>query len=459
MPDLERQLNPLDIVDQWIPQAFLLFLAAIGFNPWPYQVLIFSNLFEAWFTRRDLTVKQCRQSGKSVPTALFLAYMICVERLQVVILSTKTSKTRKIARYIIRIMRSAGERMTADGIGEARFEDEAGYVCFSGQPDSNRESDTAHIVLVDESQDIPFRPVHADISPMRAGTNGIFVCLGIGGVMESMGETMARNPRHLHLVIPWQQVVGDRPAYQNTVDKDREEMLPWEFMAHYECQTILDNSALLIPQIHSWDDYFPGLPFDPEQADAGALQAGMDFGRKFDSSVTIACAHIPNPAATKKDDPGFYVLYGFDMYQGVNWTTQLKGMVQWFREIPLDMIRPETNNMGDVLEQLLYDMLSDQEPPLVNPQSYAPVFFGNSEDEINAIRQIALASFAGRLFYVKRREWDPKGCADRILNDLKSVTVKHNIKGKMETSHSDPLAALRVLFCPLQEGHIYERAA
>lgn len=466
MHDLETQLAPRDIQDEHIPDDFKDFLELVGpskgiYGLWPYQVKIFSVLFQAWNSRDtidptakgaklpDVIVKQCRQSGKTVPTGLWLAFMIIVLRCQVVMVAPKTSKTKKIARYVISVMRMAGEPMPADGIGEARFSDEAGFVCLSGQVEAERESDTAHIVLVDEAQDVAHHPVYGDLSPMRSGTTGIVVALGIGGVAESFIEKQWDGRGNLRVEVAWPEVVAQRPHYNLTVETDRAEMLPWEFRAHYEVARITNNSALLFEHIIDWEDAFPGREFILDHTinkDAAGwqLDVGIDWGRKYDTSVGIAKAYLP------KED--IHVLYGFDMYQQLGWTHQSLGLRDWLKEVPFDMVRPETNNVGDPMEEILYKDL--EAAKIVNPSSYAPVF-STAEEKMKALREVAILSMKRKIYWVRAKQYDPKGCGPRIIADLKGVTISHDLRDKMKPSHSDALSAMLTMFHPIPTGYIY----
>lgn len=474
MLDLDTQIHPLDMpalrpdgTPSAIPVEFKEFLALVGpkkkiFGLWPYQIKIFEALFTAWEIRStidpadpnaklpDVDIKQARQSGKTVPTGLFLAFMIIVYRLQVVLTSTKTQKTRKIARYILSIMRMAGEQMMADGVGEARFDDEAGFVCLSGKKEAERESDTAHIVFIDESQDIDYEPVYGDLSPMRAGTTGILVTAGIGGVPESLGERLRDDPNSIKVIVTADEVIAERPHYRLTAEADKAKMLPWEWRAHYMCERITNNSALLIENIYDWDEAFPGYEFNPDWKENPAaadwqLEVGLDFGRKFDSSVGIGVAYLP------KED--IYVLYGFTAATSVGWTVQVAQFAEWLETVPWDRVRPESNSMGDVVEEVLYKELEERE--LINPESYVPIQT-TDETKAAALRTIAIHAMRRKFYFVRNKQWDPDGLCDRVITELKQITVKTNIRNKMEISHSDAGSALLTLFHLVPKGYVYE---
>lgn len=474
MRDLETQIHPLDIPDvrpdgtpSAIPLEFKQYLAIVGprkkiYGIWPYQIKIFEALFTAWQIRGsldpldpnavlpDVDIKQCRQSGKTVPTGLFLAFMIIIFRLQVVLTSTKEKKTRKIARYILTIMQMAGEPMPANGVGEARFDDEAGFVCLSGKKDAERESDTAHFVFIDESQDIDYDPVYGDLSPMRAGTTGILISAGIGGVPESLGERLRDDKNSIKVIVTADEVIKERPSYRLIAEADKSKMLPWEWRAHYMCERITNNSALLIEDIYDWDEAFPGREFNPdwktnEDARDWALEVGLDFGRKFDSSVGIGVAYLP------KDD--IYVLYGFTTATSMGWTVQVEQLTGWLDQVPWDRLRPESNSMGDVVEEVLYQQLEAK--GMVTPESYAPIQT-TDDTKAAALRTIAIHGMRRKFYFVKRKEWDPDGNCDRIIAELKQITVKTNIRNKMEVKHSDAGSALLTLFHLVPKGYIYE---
>ncbi len=467
MPDLEETVNILSIRSEWIPERFLYFLLSVepivakltGFSPWPYQIKTFELLFQAWAERKDAALKQARQSGKSIPTAIWLAYMICIERCQVVVLSTKTQKTRKIARYLLRIMRASGEPMSPDSTTESRFDDEAGFVCFSGKPEAERESDSAHIVLIDEGQDVPIEPVYGDVSPMRSGFNGILVVMGIGGVVDSFVEHMFDNPQVLKMEIPYTEVAVDRPHYVQTVEKDRVMMTPTEFKAHYECQRIIDTGAVLLPYILPWNEHFPDTPFNPEAATE--LYIGVDWGRWQDSTALLAVAKIFDRSDPRAENRPLTVLYGYELMSGMGWFAQLDRCFEFVKRTMFDFLKPELNHVGDALVEFFEARMREEQENNnfeISDDGYQPVY-SDEHVKSDANKRLCVISTSQQMYYVPDLTRPDASLHDRCVSNLRRVKMKFNIGGRLTTEHSDWMSALRCPFYPTSTAYRSQEAA
>lgn len=453
LPDAERQIAPLDIVSDIIPQGFKDYLhelerqrPELRFHPWPYQLKLLELLFTCWKHGKDGVIKQTRQSGKTIPTSYWLGYMIVMEGCQVVIVSTKAQKTRKLARLILKIMTASEYPMSTAGVNEARFEDESGFVCLSGKEDAAREGDTAHIIVVDEAQDVPMYPTYADLSPMRVGTAGIFIAMGIGGIIggpaPSMSSNLSQDPSFEKLIVTADDVLTDRPAYKAAMDKIARHMTPTEVQQHFYMKDIPSAGNSLMPKLYLYDELYPGATFDPAKERGAELIVGFDWGQRADSTAIIAAAVVREQEDDGKIWTRKAVLYRFAWFGAIGYVEQLDEIVKILRDIPFDILRPELNGPGIPMEAFLKArLIKEGIIPKDNDRVWQPVTAGK-DNNLHAQNDITVCSFAGGMSYIN----DGGGFADRAVSDLKGVGVTYTAGGVPKTTHSDWFAALRPCF-------------
>lgn len=383
-------------------------------------------MFLAYHLGEDIAVKQARQTGKTMLTSIWLAYQIMRNRARIVIISTKMQKTKKIAKKILQALKRCGEKLTEDSFVETRCPDEAGFICMSGQPDAEREGETADIVFVDEMQDIDFEAVYEDVSPMRAATGGIIISAGIGGIAVSFGETMFDNKDVVKVLVTWREVALEREQHAwiakwlRTMEKDRKIMDQATFEAHYEGRRLPANKVAWLPYLISWDEVYPDYKFDPFQCKRAVV--GLDWGRRTDFSALVGLALMPQ----KMD----LVMYGFGKYDGMGYAEQLEGVNNDLASIPYHYISSETNNIGDVLTEFLRKKLKAEARALKE-------FYTDAEMKKNTVQHLNFMSVTKRLLFVDDGRW-----ALDAVEDLVRVGVKYTATGGMKITHSDWASAL-----------------
>lgn len=444
MPDVGTQIFPLDCADRveclWVPPYFWKY--CLWMNPlqgfWEYQIKAFDHLFHCWYTQTDGTLRQARQTGKTTTMPLPLSFLIQEEHIQLVVISTKLEKTRKLTRPVRRAMARMDERLEVDSLDEARFLDESGYRSLSGSEDAKKESETAHIIVIDEAQDIPYSPTYKEISPMRKGVGGIIFAMGIGGPEDSMMMRLIDQPDVENVNIEYDQI-PERPAYKEDVEKERYKMLASEFEANYRGARTSRNANTLIEEILEWSELFPNMPFNSDVLED--IEIGVDFAQVQDNTVAIAS--------------GFYgdvcVIFDVDWYaRGEATDVQLEGLTKFFMRVPFNALRPEVNNLGRWVVQDLKRMLAEELKKTDykgDPEKlWAPVTV-NDHNIDTAIRSIHELSATRHLCYVVNGADGKNPHMKRCIADLRNVQAKKTRSGKLANSHSDFFAALRTRFC------------
>jgi len=426
-----------------LPKDFEDFLRFGHMELFDYQRPVVRMLFRAWETRTDAAIKQARQTGKTAILSVWLAYMIIRHRIRLVIISTKQQKTQKISRKILQIMRASGQEIDPNGVMEGRFEDDAGFICLSGNKEAQRESESADIVLVDEAQDVDYANVYPDLGPMTNMTNGIVMCIGIGGIASSFIETMFDDPQVLTAEVPRGVVESEARRTGNAtlikwverMKLERQRLTPVDFAAHYECMRIPDVEYALLPNIHRWDDKYPGRQFSP--LEARDLRVGIDWGKRSDSSALVGVAVMHTEGGLD------YVLYGYGQYSGLGYAQQIERINEKLEsdDFPWTTVYAETVGVGNVCADILKDKL-------VRPEALKEAWPGQSEKS-ECCKTLQVQSQANRMLWVDDGEF-----AQSCINDLKNVGVRYTASDLLKPTHSDWLAALMAPFYPVKIAEV-----
>lgn len=418
---------------------------------------------------RDTTVNQARQSGKTVPMGIALGYKVVADHYMLALLSSKEFKVNKVARSLMKQMKWSKRKLATCGVAESRFEDESGFIRMSGRDQSEREGETAHIVYVDEAQDVNFDSVWPDISPFTLATGGIVLATGIGGVDSSIMETM-RSREGIHRIdVPYQDVLdkwgvpdGRDGLYRRRVEEDKGLMRPEIFSAHYECQRIPEGTMALLKNVIPWSEAFPGQPFDPTRylkSDPLMMwdcNIGVDWGKRTDASAALAVGFLDPPASDSRA-PRTLVIYGYFFSEGKDYHDQADALAAWVPHIPYDSIKPELNNVGIAVAEILKRSLA-RESSTSGVQYRVDEVWMDDERKMTAADRISTIALnkdpaKPRLIYVdpaadpeRRMEHYGLKYANRCASALRNVGIKYTESRtgtlRMKISHSDWLSAL-----------------
>ena len=461
-----------------IPITFLaLWHVMYGHPMRGYQAHCLSRLFAETYKRRaeDISFKMARQAGKTVPVSYFLSHQVVVESWPLVMLSSKEEKTRKIARTVLRSMRLSGRRMEVEGIKEARFEpiggSDPGFICMSGKPMSEREGETARLVLADEAQDIDHETVWPDISPMLLSTGGSVLAMGIGGIQGSLIERLRDDAETGCIDIPWEDVLrywlvpdGRDEDYRRRVLKDRRIMRPEIFAAHYECRPIPEGAAALYRSVMPWSQAYPGVHFDPQAhlhdlaTRYTRVRLGIDWGKRQDFSCALLVASDPprrQDGTTENRSAREIIICGYNKWEGMGYAEQLDHIFEWLDrpppdDVPYDQVQPEINGAGDSAVDLLRRRL---ESDAKLRHMIAPVDMQDSQ-KLAAADIASQSAQSGRLIYVDAAAVkDTSECralnlhlAEECARNLRAVGIRYSTsaRGTLKTnfSHSDWNSAL-----------------
>lgn len=449
IPDIRNQIFPLDCPDRfaskWIPPYFWKY--SLWLNPlqgfWEYQIKAFDHFFECWYEVVDGTLRMARQTGKSTTIPIPLSYLVIEEHVQLVVLSTKVEKARKITMPIRRAMWKDGRYLSMDSIVECRFdENEAGFKALSGREDAKKESETANVVIIDEAQDIPYTPTYKEVSPMRKGVGGIIFAMGIGGPDDSMMMTLVEQP-DVHSMNVRYNEIPERPSYRAGAEQERTKMLAWEFASNYEGEPVSRKENTLLDKVHEWSDLFPAQPFSPALLDD--IQIGIDWAEVRDHTCAVATGVYGET----------HVMFDFLWFaRGEVVDYQIAEIVKFCMRVPFDKLRPESNHLGRLMIKMLWEKLEPELRKIGWKGQLEDIIQPVSVNDVNidrAIRAIHELSAGNNLCYV-RNEKNPH--QKRFISSLKNVGVKRMPHGKLKNEHNDEFSALRTRYTGIRVARV-----
>ena len=317
---------------------FTKYLQFINVTLLPYQEELVDELLQFPYTAK---VTQCRQSGKSFIMGLLVYFLMYVLHWDVVITAPKIDQTWAIMRHV----HMAQDRLRAKNNFDNRYsislKRRGSVICLSGSEKANVEGASAHLVIIDEHQDVDASHAAEVFIPMLSWTDGLYWSSGIGGHPSSVSQ---RDEVDFDWKLPYDKVVEVKPNYKRLVEVARREMLPEQFAAHYECAQLDISSHLLIPHISEYD-----TNIDLSKA---ITRCGIDWGKRVDQSVVTVTHHLDKQIYISD----WLVVTG-------SYDKQLDEIVKFLsEEVEYDEIIPESNGVGDAPCDFLVSRLPGVKP-------------------------------------------------------------------------------------------------
>ena len=233
---------------------------------------------------------QTRQSGKSFLLGVLIYFLMYTLRWDVVIVAPRLDGTDHIMGVVSKIatwmQRKKGHKGLKHPIHSTRKIQIAGrgsVKCITGDPFAQVEGSHAHLIVLDEKQDLDKEHIVNNIVPFTGFFNGLIWSLGIGGAPGSWGEDSrkeASRPGNFVWKCPWQRVVQDKPEYLKVAETAKRKMMPAEFGANYECEELDMSLHMLINRLAG----YKVLPI----VDKSFITVGLDFGSIDKTVATVS---------------------------------------------------------------------------------------------------------------------------------------------------------------------------
>ena len=320
-----KNVDPIWLLNQWT--EFLRFLKVDLLD---FQAEMANGLLTL---PQYADVTQTRQSGKSFILGLLIYFLAYTLRWDIIIVAPKIGATEHIMDVVDKIAtylkRKKGIRHSQHSVKKIKISGRGMIKCISGDPFAFVEGNHAHLIVLDEKQDLVKDHIATNILPFRAWFNGLIWSLGIGGDPASWGEhsrAKSKESGNFTWRCPWQRVVKDKPDYQSVVDDIRDSMLPAQFRAHMECEELDMSSHILIKSIK---------PYGKLPEERAHITIGLDFGAIDKTIATVN--HLIGP------------IHYFTEWMVLNgdYSVQTDQLVHWLKEVvEYDTLIGEDNGVG-----------------------------------------------------------------------------------------------------------------
>jgi hypothetical protein len=289
-------------------------------------------------------ITQARQSGKSFVIGVLVYFLAYTLKWDIIIVGPKLGGTEHIMDVVDRIATYLKRRkrnpipLSIHSTKKIRIRGRGTIKCISGDPYAQVEGNHAHLIVLDEKQDLEKKHIATNIEPFRGFFNGLMWSLGIGGAPDSWGEysrLVSADPGCFVWKCPWQRVIIDKPDYIKMVEKFRRGMMPPEFRAHMECAELDMSKHLLLQKLEPFTE-FPGDIRDAH------IQIGFDFGSIDQTVGTVRYK--------------FNEDYFFDQWfvASGDYGDQFDALGEWLRnDVIYDILVGEYNGVGRPVIDLL----------------------------------------------------------------------------------------------------------
>ena len=321
----------------WLMAKWIAFIAILRLDMYDFQHEMSDGLLKLP-EYADMT--QSRQSGKSFILGVLIYFLAYTLKWNIVIVAPKIGATEHIMDVVDSIAthmkQKKGVRLSVQSTTRIKIRGRGSIKCISGDPYAFVEGNKAHLIVLDEKQDLDKEHINTNIIPFRGFFNGLVWSLGIGGSPDSWGEysrARATEPGNFIWKCPWQRVVIDKPDYISFVEDIRKGMLPPEFKSHMECEELDMSSHLLLPKIQTYDKLPEGVSH---------IQIGFDFG-SIDKTVGTVRHKID----------GIYYLHEWFVASG-DYGVQFDALGKWLRnDVDYGILVEEYNGVGRPVIDLL----------------------------------------------------------------------------------------------------------
>lgn len=391
------------------------YLNRLNITLYPYQEELVYRLLEFPYNAK---ITQSRQSGKSFVLALVIYFLAYVKEWDIVITAPKIGQTEYIMKHIHRCQDIIKAKTSSDSTYKIYIKGKGSITCLSGSDTANVEGASAHLVVIDEHQDLPAERASTVFIPMLSYHNGLYWSCGKGGSPSSVAE---RKETDFTWSLPWQEVVKVKPEYIRLVELAKLDSLPEEFAANYECKSLDISAHLLVPSIEAYDGNINNVT---------ETICGVDWGKRLDRTV-----------ATVVDiSPQFTYIKDWLVPTGT-YDEQMDQLVYWLKgKVHYDRVIAETNGVGDGCTDFLINAMKD-------PKGYDSGISGIDATQKWKTEQ---AKKVNRMTGNKTLLYNPNhSISGPFLKEITNVEYKMLDSQHLKLSHSDFLSSL---FLALDEG-------
>ena len=409
--DEEIELDELskEFVNKLIDRCIQFMDALVGHSLHPYQMPLARRIIESVIINdgEEVTALAARQSGKSETIANTVAtLMVLLPRLAKMYpdLLSKFSNGIMIGMFapvegqVETLFGRTVNRLTSERaleiLGDPEIDDNLGRVSgvkrkiilknsgssltmMTANPRAKIESESFHLIVIDECQEADDFVVSKSISPMLAYYSGTMVKTGTPttsknnfyrSIQLNKRRQTTRGKRQNHFEWDWREVSKVNANYGKYIKK---EMLRIgedsdEFQMSYNCKWLLERGMFITSSI--MDELGDTSAEITRAWHRTPVVVGIDPARKLDSTVvTVVWVDWDRP-----DEFGYFdhrVLNWLEL-QGDDWEDQYFQIVNFLSNYDVMYVGVDANGVGDAVAQRLKILLPRAEVvPLTSSQS------------------------------------------------------------------------------------------
>lgn len=243
----------------------------------------------------------------------------------------------------------------------------------SAAPQSKLESKTYHLIFVDEASDVEESKIISSIHPMGAATSATIVKIGTPKPYKSeFFDAIQRNKQlelgtrgkvKNHFEYDYKIVMKYNQRYEKFIQKEinRYGKESDFFRMNYGLEWLLEKGMAVTPDTFNEKMRNQKDKFQFEGVDNCIYVAGLDLGKKFDSTVLTMLELTKKKDFKNYDTDDFQEDDGYDKrilnwyeYEGEDWEQQIKEVVGVMREFPqTQTLVIDATGVGDMPAEVL----------------------------------------------------------------------------------------------------------
>lgn len=257
-----------------------------------------------------------------------------------------------------------------DGGGEILLSNGSLVRLQSASISAQIESKTYHLIIIEEAQDADSFKVRKSIHPMAAAVNGSIIKVGTCSVNKSdFYEVIQRNKNRMkkkgakynHFEYDYKIVQKYNPNYRKFIAKEKERLgeTSDEFLMSYALVWMLERGMFIA------EDQLNKLaqPYDTIETSDDVCVAGIDLGKKNDSTVVTILAQV----AETTDGEGRFVKKVLNWLElvGDDFESQYFQILDFLKRYRIEKVIIDATGAGDVMADRLINHLGCEVIPFL----------------------------------------------------------------------------------------------
>lgn len=367
-------------------------------------------------------ITQTRQSGKSWIIGVIAYFLMFYLKWHIILAAPGLDQTTHIMETVDEIAtyykKYKGIKHPVHRTQKIKIEGRGSIKAITGDPKGKVDGNRAHLLILDEKQDLEKDHVTSKITPFTSFFNGLIWSLGIGGDPLSWGEHSREEsslPGNLLWNCPWQRVVIDKPNYQKTVDQHKRSQFPQMFKANFECEQLDMSAYILVPKM---------TPYTKLPEGNRIIRVNFDFGA-IDKTIGTVTYRFPYQG----NDPD-----GLDQYYINEWfvingdySIQTHEIEKWLKTgVDYNQVYGEANGVGRPVIDYLNSRGLEITPITIDPQM-----------KTDCAHKVANLASRDKIKYNEGHEY-----ASVFYNDITKLRYRMTTVRDVKVDHSDFYSSL-----------------